>query len=69
MNDSVDLHHLMEQNAHFDYSRFVLDGTYLKVEASGLTSSLSHDQVKEMIQEVAQLADHYELKLTGKDIH
>jgi len=69
MNDTVDLHHLMEQNAHFDYSRFVLDGTYLKVEASGLTSSLSHDQVKEMIQEVAQLADHYELKLTGKDIH
>jgi hypothetical protein len=39
------------------------------VEASCLSDSATEDQVKEMIQEVAQLADHYELKLTGHDIH
>ena len=66
---NLDLKNLLEQNANFDYSKFVLEDGYLKVEASCLASSVSTDQVKEMIQEVAQLADHYEYKLTGKDIH
>ena len=67
--DGIDLKTLLEQNANFDYSRFVLEDGYLKVEASCLTNSVSEGQIKEMIQEVAQLADHYEDKLTGKDIH
>lgn len=67
--DGLDLKQLMEQNANFDYSKFVLEDGYLKVEASCLTSSTSEAQVREMVQEVAQLADHYELKLTGEDIH
>ncbi|MFZ6011649.1 MAG: hypothetical protein ACOYXT_15000 [Bacteroidota bacterium] len=66
---NIDLKMLMEQNASFDYSKFVLEDGYLKVEASCLTSSASEEQVKEMIQEVAQLADHYEYKLTGQDLH
>ena len=65
----LDLKNLLEQNASFDYSKFVLEEGFLKVEASCLASSVSQEQIKEMIQEVAQLADHYELKLTGKDIH
>ena len=67
--NGIDLKMLMEQNGTFDYSKFVLEDGYLKVEASCLTSSASEAQVKEMIQEVAQLADHYEYKLTGGDIH
>lgn len=66
---SIDLKMLMEQNASFDYSKFVVEDGYLKVEASCLPASASEAQVKEMIQEVAQLADHYEYKLTGQDIH
>ena len=66
---SLDLKMLMEQNASFDYSKFVVEDGYLKVEASCLQSSTTETQVKEMIQEVAQLADHYEDKLTGQDIH
>lgn len=65
----IDLKMLMEQNAGFDYSKFVLQDGYLKVEASCLTASASEAQVREMIQEVAQLADLYEFKLTGQDIH
>jgi hypothetical protein len=68
-NGGIDLRHLMEQNAHFDYSKFVHEDGFVKVEASCLASSVNEVQVKEMIQEVAQLADHYEYKLTGKDIH
>ena len=65
----MDLKSLLEQNANFDYSKFVLEDGYLKVEASCLASSTSEEQLREMIQEVAQLADHYEYKLTGQDIH
>ncbi len=65
----LDLKVLLEQNANFDYSKFVLEDGFLKVEASCLVDTASDAQVKEMIQEVAQLADHYELKLTGQDIH
>lgn len=69
ISSALDLRNLLEQNANFDYSRFVLEDGYLKVQASCLASNATEDQVKEMIQEVAQLADHYEFKLTGKDIH
>lgn len=65
----LDLKLLLEQNANFDYSKFVLEDGYLKVEASCLASTASEDQVREMIQEVAQLADHYELRFTGMDVH
>lgn len=68
-SSGLDLKNLLEQNANFDYSKFVLEDGYLKIEASCLASTVSQDQVKEMIQEVAQLADHYEDKLTGKDIY
>jgi hypothetical protein len=66
---NMDLKSLLEQNGNFDYSKFVLEDGYLKVEASCLAGSTSEEQVREMIQEVAQLADHFEDKLTGQDIH
>ena len=66
---NMDLKSLLEQNANFDYSKFVLEDGFLKVEASCLASSTSEEQLKEMIQEVAQLADHFEFKLTGEDVN
>jgi hypothetical protein len=65
----INLKDLMEQNARFDYSKFIIDGGYLKIEASVSTESASEDDIKYMIQEVANLADEYEMKLTGRDIH
>lgn len=66
---SIQLKELMENNAQFDYSKFIIDGGTLKIEASFPTEGVSEDDVKGMIQEVATLADLYEMKLTGKDIH
>jgi hypothetical protein len=68
-DSSLDLKTLLEQNANFDFSKFILEDGFLKVEASCLTDTASEDQLREMIQEVAQLADHYEMKLTGQDVH
>lgn len=67
-NAGIDAKKLIEQASKFDYSRFVIEDNFLKVEAAASTS-VSDDQVMEMIQEVATLADQYEHSLTGKDIH
>jgi hypothetical protein len=66
---AVDLRNLLEQSASFDYSKFIIEDNFLKIESSCLVDSVTPGQLKEMIQEVAQLADHYEFKLTGQDLH
>jgi hypothetical protein len=60
---------LLEQTAFFNYCRFVVAENYLQVEAVSSLENLSEGICKEMIQEVANLADQFEMKLTGADIH
>jgi len=66
--DSINAKELLMQNKNFDYSRFIIDDGQLKVEASCLSDSATEDEIKLMLQEVAQLADQYEFRLTGKDV-
>jgi hypothetical protein len=68
-DESIDLRELLGKNASFDYSRFVLEDGFLKVEATCIVENASEGQVKEMIQEVANIADQFEYKFTGQDIH
>ena len=69
MSDSIDFKMLLEQTAFFNYCRFMISENYLQVEAVSSMEGVSEDDVKEMLQEVANLADQYEMKLTGADIH
>ena len=68
-NDSIDFKMLLEQTAFFNYCRFMISDNYLQVEAVSSLDGVSDDDIKEMLQEVANLADQYEMKLTGADIH
>lgn len=68
-SSNLNLKTLLEQNALFDYSKFILEDDHLKVEASCLAETVSEEELKHMVQEVAKLADSYEMSLTGKDIH
>jgi len=65
----LDLKMLLEQTAFFNYARFVIRENYLQVEAVSGYDSAVEDELKEMIQEVANLADQYEMKLTGADVN
>lgn len=65
----MDLKTLLEKHAAFDYSRFIIENNTIKIEVTFPADGTSHDEIKYMIQEVASLADSYELKLTGKDIN
>lgn len=66
---TISLRELLEQNANTNYSKFILEDGQIKVEAAIPVEGTSSDEIKYIIQEVANLADSYELRLTGKDIH
>ncbi len=58
---------LLEQTAFFNYCRFAIRDGFIEVEA--LADPATGDPLiwKEMITEVANLADQFELKLAGND--
>ncbi len=68
-NTIIDYKMLLEQTAFFNYCRFVINQNYLQIEAVASLDNLSENTIKEMLQEVANLADQYEMKLTGSDVH
>ena len=65
----IDYKMLLEQAAYFNYCRFVINENYVLIEAVQAMDGITEESVKEMVQEVANLADQYEMKLTGADIH
>ena len=69
LKDSIDFKMLLEQSAYFNYCRFIITENHLQVEAVTALDTISESTVMEMLQEVANLADQYELKLTDTDIH
>lgn len=69
VNSRLDFKMLLEQSAFFNYCRFVISENYLQIESVTALDTISEGTVKEMLQEVANLADQYELKLTDSDIH
>ncbi|MCB0491407.1 MAG: hypothetical protein KDC93_03230 [Cyclobacteriaceae bacterium] len=68
-NSSLPLKNLLEQSSLFNYGRFIISDDFLQIEAVASMDGTPESSVKEMIQEVANLADQYEFKLTGSDVH
>lgn len=69
MSENIPYDECLEASKDYPYTKFIVDDGFLKVEATSFLVNLKEDMVKEMIQEIAQLADDWELKITGKDIH
>ena len=63
----MDYQMVLEQASFFNYCRFVIRGGTLEVEALADPASGDHQIYTEMVMEVANLADQYELRLSGKD--
>ena len=67
----MDLVDFMEENKKMLFSRFVVDDTFIKVEASVFREFVSiqnKEYLKNAICEVAEVADKWEHKLTGLDV-
>jgi len=69
MNNSIDFMMLLEQTAYFNYCRFMIAENYLQIEAVSSLAGVNEQDIKEMLQEVANIADQYEMKIVGSDIH
>ncbi len=65
----IDFKMLLEQSAYFNYCRFIITENHLQIEAVTALDTVNESTIQEMLQEVANLADQYELKLTDTDIH
>jgi hypothetical protein len=69
VHPALDYKMLLEQASYFNYCRFIISENHLQVEAVVAVDGITDGDLKEMIQEVANLADQYEMNLTGSDIH
>jgi len=69
LSESIDLKELLMENAKTCYARFVIIDDYIRVEGSTFIESVNEGGLKEIIEEVANMADAWELKLTGMDVH
>lgn len=65
----MDLKQLLEENANLNHAKFSIAESFIHVEASSFVESATEEILKEIIQEVANVADEYEFKLTGQDVH
>lgn len=60
---------ILTENAKFVHAKFVVVDGFLRVEAAMFVDNVTEDVLKEMVLEVAEIADPWELKITGKDVH
>ena len=63
-----DLLGLLQENHDTTYGKFTITNDFLKVESKVHSEEVSEATLKETIQEIAKLADKWELNITGKDI-
>ncbi len=68
-SDAVNLENLIRANATFCAARFVIVDDYIRVEAATYEEIATEAVLKSIIEEVATVADAWEHKLTGMDVH
>ncbi|GAA5028497.1 hypothetical protein GCM10011506_14530 [Marivirga lumbricoides] len=66
---SINLESLVRANATFTATRFVLLDDFIRVEAATYLANATENGLKSIIEEVAIVADAWEHKLTGQDVH
>jgi hypothetical protein len=68
-SDDIDCKQLIIENAKTCYAKFVIVDDFIKVEGATFLENIKEDGLKEIIQEVARLADEWEMRLTGLDVN
>ncbi|MEQ9405500.1 MAG: hypothetical protein RIM99_18065 [Cyclobacteriaceae bacterium] len=69
LDELIPYEELLTESSDMPYSKFVIEGEFLKVEATSFLVNLNENMIKEMFSEVANIADDWEFRITGKDIH
>ena len=66
-NADIDLKPLMEEASQFTFSRIMIKNNDINVAAAVVVDHATEDIIKDMVREVADVADDLEFKITGKD--
>tara|TARA_R110000868_G_scaffold386435_1_gene654738 strand:- start:572 stop:958 length:387 start_codon:yes stop_codon:yes gene_type:complete len=66
--ENLDIRELLIENHKYPYCKFSLSNGFLKVESVFNTKIFNEELLKKVILDVANLADDWEFKITGKDI-
>lgn len=69
LNDGIDHKAMLELNQELFYSKVVIHEGYLKVAAAALLDHCTEDLVRDMVLEVARVADDLEHHLVGADVN
>lgn len=69
LRPDIKLEELLRRNASFCYARFSIFEDDLLVEASTYFNVVTEPLMKDIIMEVAGIADEWEYKFTGQDKH
>ncbi|MDX2195564.1 MAG: hypothetical protein NW207_04020 [Cytophagales bacterium] len=69
MNDSIDIKKHLEDASKFTFSRLIVKEGFLQVASSVIVDHATEDLIKDMVKEVADIADDLEFQITGQDIH
>ena len=67
--ESIDYPSILEASSDFALANFIVEGGFLKVDASILLNEANVELLGDSIVELANLADEWEFKITGKDIY
>jgi len=60
---------VLSGNSDSVHSKFVISGGFLRVESTSYIDNTNPGLLKEMVLEVAELADEWELKITREDVN
>ena len=66
---SIKLEELLIENANLVYSKFVILDDYLNMTARIGLKSVSPEVLREIVREVSEVADYWEQRLAGVDVH
>jgi len=69
LNKDIDLKELLVENSKTCYAKLVIVDDYVKVEGSTFLENVNEGGLREILVEVANVADDWEYKLTGLDVN
>jgi len=68
-NSTIDMQKCLTEAAGFTFCRIIIKEGFLQVASSVFLDEATAELVKDMVREVAEVADDLEYQITGQDVH
>jgi hypothetical protein len=68
-SSTIDMQKYLTEAAGFTFSRIIIKEGFLQVASSVFVEEATNELIKDMVKEVAEIADDLEFQITGQDVH